>query len=134
MNEFEKNLEEELAALSMPPEEKERAIRMLKKMLAMGIGVVYGDEDLNEPDGKVDCTSLLDGCKSRCCTFNFALTKEEAEKGIIEYNQDRKFFIAREEDGYCPHMDRQTYACNVYENRPNRCRVYDCTGDANVWF
>ena len=62
------------------------------------------------------------------------LTKDEVEAGYVQYNEERPFFIARSpDDGYCPHMDRETYACKVYENRPLRCRRYDCRDDSEVW-
>jgi len=103
------------------------------KTLEMGIGVVYGQEDEGIPDAVVDCDARLQQCRSICCTFQFALTKEEVQKGKIKYDPKRPFFIARDEDGYCPHLDRQTLKCTIWSDRPLRCRRYNCTNDPYVW-
>ncbi|MCW9013950.1 MAG: YkgJ family cysteine cluster protein [Gammaproteobacteria bacterium] len=115
-------------------EEKLRIISVLEKMLAMGIGAVYGDEDEGVPDADVPCGKVIQQCKAKCCTFIFALTKDEVKKGLVKHNEAKPFFIARDEsDGYCPHLDRQTYACEVWHDRPLRCRRYDCQQDKAVW-
>ena len=111
----------------MPPEERERLLAAMMRMMELGVGVVYGDEGPGVPDASLDCSERVKECKSRCCTLNFALTKDEVAEGVISHNTRRPFFIARDADGYCPHMDRQTYACTVYDQRPLRCRRYDCT-------
>jgi Fe-S-cluster containining protein len=40
---------------------------------------------------------------------------------------------ARDADGYCSHLDRKTYRCLIWEDRPERCRNYDCRKDSNIW-
>ena len=57
----------------------------------MGIGAVYGDEDEGMPDADIPCNSMLGQCKARCCGVVFALTRQEAEQGIVEYNRDKPF-------------------------------------------
>jgi hypothetical protein len=113
--------------------ERERLIAVMERMLEMGVCAVYGDEAEDGPDSCWDCRPYLDGCRARCCTFTFALTKDEVERGTIRHNPSRPFFIARDADGYCPHLDRATLRCLVWEQRPLRCRRYDCQGDTNVW-
>ena len=58
--------------------------------------------------------------------MHFALTKDEVGLGRIMYNTDRPYFIARDPDGYCPHLERETFSCRVWDHRPERCRRYDC--------
>ncbi len=117
----------EFCALS--GEEQKHLIAVMEKMLEMGIGAVYGEEDEGEADAEVDCKARLSECRSRCCTYHFALTKAEVEKGRIRHNPKRPFFIAREADGYCPHLDRRSLLCRVWADRPLRCRRYDCRRD-----
>jgi len=121
----------EFRALS--PEQRERLVSVMEKMLEMGVCAVYGDESDDAPDSPWECNAYLHRCQAKCCTFSFALTKEEVDRGGIRHNPDRRFFIARDGDGYCPHLDRATLQCLVWEQRPLRCRRYDCQGDTNVW-
>lgn len=118
---------------AMSPEQREKLLSVMEKMIDMGMAAVYGDEDEDVPDAQVDCAKYIPYCKAKCCTLIFALTRDEVDAGNVKYNQQRPFFIARDEDGYCPHMDRQTCGCLVWENRPLRCRRYDCRGDKNIW-
>ena len=118
---------------AMSPEQRNKLLSIMEKMIDMGMAAVYGDEDEGVADANVDCARCIPHCKAKCCTLIFALTKEEVAQGVIQYNQQRPYFIARDADGYCPHMDRQTYACTVWEQRPLRCRRYDCREDKNIW-
>lgn len=113
-------------------EEDKKLSSLIKKMLEMGMGAVYGIEDAGIPDAEVQCEERMKECRAKCCTFQFALTKEEVKQGRIQYNTKRPYFIARDMDGYCPHLDRETLICTVYEERPLRCRRYDCRDDPDV--
>ncbi len=131
MNNEPKEIPEELAEdpefLALSGEEKQHLIAVMEKMLEMGIGAIYGEEEEEEPEAAVDCNSEIAECRARCCTYHFALTKTEVEKGHIRHNPKRPFFIARDADGYCPHLDRRTLRCRIWTERPLRCRRYDCT-------
>ncbi len=129
----EKNLSDNKDYLDISHEEDKRIAPIIEKMLEMGMGAVYGQEDEGVPDAYVDCEANIRHCKAICCTFNFALTKKEVQKGHIKHNTRRPFFIARDSDGYCPHLDRDTLQCNIWEERPLRCRRYDCREDPDVW-
>jgi len=120
-------------SLLLSDEEMRRIRAVMEKMLEMGIAAVYGEEDTAVPDADVDCESRLGRCRAKCCTFTFALTKEEVKKGHVIHNPERPFFIKREEDGYCPHLERSSLQCGIWEDRPLRCRRYDCTEDPQVW-
>ena len=114
-------------------EQKAYIKEMVEKLMEKRILVVYGDED-----EKAETVIFHDEerrvlCKSVCCSFIFALTKSDVEKGIIQWNPKRPYFIARDEDGYCSHFDRKTLLCSIWEDRPERCRNYDCRRDTNVW-
>lgn len=119
---------------AMTPAQRQRLLSFAEQAIEKKIFCVYGDEDAGVPDSNWPCHQYLDRCKAKCCTFIFALTKDEVELGLVQTNEQRPFFIARDPvDGYCPHLDRQTYQCGVYENRPLRCRRYDCEHDPAVW-
>ena len=114
--------------------EEQRAYikKMLARLMELGIGAVYGVEETSD-EVVIDHEERLSQCKAVCCSFIFALTKEEVQKGHIQWNRKRPHFIARDEDGFCPHLDRETFKCNIWAERPQRCRQYDCRKDPNVW-
>ena len=118
---------------AMSPGQRERLLSVMEKMIDMGMAAVYGDEDDDEPDASIDCEQCLSACKAKCCTLVFALTRDEVKQGVAHYNQQRPYFIARDEDGYCPHLDRDTFRCAIWEDRPLRCRRYDCRDDDYIW-
>jgi len=119
---------------AIPPDQRMKLIGIMEKMLKLGMAGIYGDEDEGVPEAKVDCASCQSHCQARCCTLIFALTKEEVEQGLVQYNKEKPFFIARDAaDGYCPHLDRETYRCGVWDDRPLRCRRYDCRDDERIW-
>ena len=99
--------------INIPEEEIKRLVSAMMKTLEMGICVVYGDEDTNTPDAVVNCDKHLDKCKSICCSFHFALTKEEVHRGHIKHEIKRPFFIAHDIDKYCHHLNRYTLKCNI---------------------
>jgi len=115
--------------------EEERADikKMIERLMEKGFFVVYGDEADEEKTVLFDPGGRKELCKAICCSSVFALTKKEVEKGIIKWNPKRPYFIARDEDGYCPHLDRKSLLCKIWEDRPERCRKYDCRKDQNVW-
>lgn len=115
--------------------EEQRAYmkKMIERLMEKGIFVVYGDESDEEKTVLFDPECKKEVCKTVCCSFVFALTKKEVEKGIIKWNPKRPYFIARDNDGYCPHLDRESLLCKIWEDRPERCRKYDCRKDQNVW-
>ncbi len=123
---FPAELAEDPEFLALSEKERERLVAVMEKMLEMGIGAVYGVEE-NGADARIDCRSRIAECRARCCTYHFALTKKEVEKGHIRHNPQRPFFIARDTDGYCPHLNRTTLLCRIWSERPQRCRKYDCT-------
>ena len=106
---------------------------MIQKLMEKGIFVVYGDEDEAAEEIAFDDGGRKEICKAVCCSFIFALTKRDKERGDAKWNPKRPYFIAVDDDGFCTHLDRKTLACKIWENRPERCRHYDCRKDSNVW-
>ena len=112
--------------LPLSEEEKSKILEIALERMVMIDNKIYGLEDATEPEAEVDCGSRIKSCKAVCCTYAFALTQEEAKQGIVKYNEERPFYIARDSDGYCPHLDRTTFRCSIHEKRPLRCRKYAC--------
>jgi hypothetical protein len=119
--------------IDMPEEERVRLKKIIEKLMESGSFFVYGDEDKTEETVSFHGCERKKTCKSICCSFIFALTKEEVKKGTIKWNQKRPYFIAREKDGFCPHLDRKHLRCSIYNDRPKRCRKYHCEKDPTVW-
>jgi Fe-S-cluster containining protein len=83
----------------------------------------------------VNCKSRLHICKAICCRFPFALSRQDVEEGIIRWEFGRPYLIAHDGDGYCVHLDRETYKCTIYEHRTVPCRGFDCRDNERwkVW-
>jgi hypothetical protein len=113
--------------LQISDQERQRIVSILNKMLEMGIGAIYGQEEEGLPDAVIDCRRRIQECRAACCTLTFALTRDEVLKGNIKHNREKPFFISRNTDGYCTHLDRSSMECTVWNDRPLRCRRYDCT-------
>lgn len=122
--------------LAIPAEKRPRVLEMLaafEKTLERGVAAIYGDEPPDAPDADVPCERHLHACRAQCCSLIFALTPAEVETGVVRYNPERPYFIARDDDGLCPHLDRASLRCLVWEQRPLRCRRYDCRDNAAIW-
>ena len=119
--------------IQMTDEERAHLIKILEKLMESGSMSVYGDEDNTEETKCSHGCERKKTCKSICCSFIFALTKDEVKRGIVKWNEKRPYFIAREKDGFCPHLDRKHLRCCIYNDRPKRCRKYHCKKDPNVW-
>ncbi len=118
---------------------KQVAERLVKSFIESGIGLLYQDPEEDkytfEHEANVDCLSRLHICKSICCKFPFALSKQDVDEGIIRWEFGRPYLIAHDTNGYCVHMDRKTYNCTVRENRPVPCRGFTCENNQkwHVW-
>ena len=118
---------------------KEVAKRLVKKFTESGIGLKYQDPEYDkytfEYESEVDCLDRLPICKAICCKFPFALSRQDVEEGIICWDFGQPYMIAHGEDGYCVHLNRETYQCAVRENRPVPCRGFNCINNKKwkVW-
>jgi hypothetical protein len=89
----------------------------------------YALENLPE----IDCAARISLCKARCCTFTFALSFQDLDEGIVQWNYARPYQIRAKPDGYCVHFEPGSGGCGVYANRPAACRTYDCRNDKRIW-
>jgi hypothetical protein len=89
---------------------------------------VRRDEPGEEP--QIDCASRLPVCKAACCRLHWALSIEEIESGRVKWELGRPYFNRHNADGYCHQWDG---GCQIYEDRPNPCRMYSCEHDDRIW-
>lgn len=115
---------------------KSTAERLVEKFKRSGIGLVYqeGEQDKYEfeHESHVDCANRTHICKAVCCKFPFALSKQDVEEGKIKWDFHHPYMIAHDEEGYCVHLDRETFECTVRDHRPIPCRACDCR-DNKKW-
>lgn len=112
------------------------AERLIKRFTESGLGLLYQDPEFDkyafEQEADVDCDSCLATCKAICCKFPFALSRQDVDEGIIRWELKRPYLIAHDSDGYCVHLDRETFQCSVHDHRPVPCRGFDCR-NSNRW-
>lgn len=113
------------------------AERLVKKFRQDGIGTAHQDPEYEkysyEGGVEIDCASRIQLCKAACCRLRFALSRQDVEEGIVQWDFSHPYFIAQGEDGYCRHLDRGCMGCSVHKNRPVPCRGYDCRQDKRIW-
>lgn len=112
--------------------------RLVKKFAEKGMGALYQDPEHDKYtfDKKVDidCQSRVHICKAACCrVFSFALSRQDIEEGVIKWNLGRPYLIAKDEEGYCTHLDLSSYQCIVRKYRPVPCRAFDCRKESRIW-
>lgn len=119
----------------LTPELRQRLLRLVPKLIELGMGCTYSAESPEDgrAEADVDCARRTPLCRAVCCSFRFALTREETEAGEIMHDAGHPFFIAQGPDGYCVHHDRDGRLCTIWEKRPLRCRRYSCLAESRVW-
>jgi hypothetical protein len=82
---------------------------------------------------EIDCASRLHLCKAACCRLPFALSKHDVQEGIVKWDLGQPYMNARDEQGYCAHLEKGACRCTIYAQRPIPCRGYDCRSDQRIW-
>jgi Fe-S-cluster containining protein len=120
-------------------DERKRIVaeRLEAKYREQGMGVMRQEAEADKyafgGGPEIDCASRLHLCKAACCRLNFALSKQDVEEGVVQWEFGRPYMIRHGADGYCAHLDREGCRCGVYQHRPYPCRAYDCRGDERIW-
>ncbi len=109
---------------------KEVAGRLVKKYEESRVGLLHQDPEEDKytfnKHPNINCGDRLKTCKAVCCKIPFALSKQDVEEGKVRWEFGRPYLIGHDEDGYCTHIDRETFKCGAYEKRPLPCRGFDC--------
>ncbi len=118
---------------------REVAKAVVDMFIQSGVSLIYQDPEYDKYNYKqeahVDCRSRMHICKSICCKLPHALSRQDVSEGIIRWEFKRPYLIAHGADGYCVHLDRKTFDCTAYANRPVACRGFDCrnTERWHIW-
>jgi len=120
-------------------EEQRNAVdeELKKEFVEKGMSVAIHEQDSSKYEYndavEIDCESRIDLCKAACCRLTFALSKEDVEESIVNWDLGRPYIIAHGDDGYCTHLGGRSRSCGVYKNRPLTCRKFDCRKDDRIW-
>lgn len=99
-----------------------------------GARVLSDDTDKYTAEGAdINCAERIHLCRAACCKLRFYLSKQDLQEQKVRWNVAEPYQVLHREDGYCSHCSPTTKACEVHENRPLVCRVYDCRNDPRIW-
>jgi len=117
---------------------REQAAEQLRReYLERGMAVAMQEFGVSKYEFKggaeIDCENRLHLCQAACCRLPFALSKQDVQEGIVKWDLGQPYLNARDEQGYCTHLQRGTCRCTVYHHRPIPCRGYDCRKDGRIW-
>ena len=75
----------------------------------------------NRPDPEISC----DSCEACCCRLEvLLLTDTGVPDHFIKIDQWGGMTMARQDDGWCTALNRNTLMCMIYEKRPLVCREF----------
>ena len=124
-------------AADLSARREQLAEELKRDYVSRGMAVAMQEFEVSKYEFKggaeIDCESRLHLCKAACCRLPFALSKHDVQEGVVKWELGQPYMNARDEDGYCTHLDRTTHQCSVYNQRPIPCRGYDCRKDQRVW-
>jgi len=111
--------------------------RLAEQLEEKGLGVLLQEKEEDkyayEGSVKIDCASRVHLCRASCCRLAFALSKQDVQEGIVKWDLERPYTIARGQDNYCSHLEQGSKTCSIWEKRPVPCRAFDCRRDARIW-
>ena len=58
---------------------------------------------------------------------------QDVGEGAVLWDLRYPYIIAKDDEGYCRHLNRSSGRCCVYECRPLLCRLFDCREDKCIW-
>jgi Fe-S-cluster containining protein len=118
---------------------KKTAEQLIQKFEDSRIGLLYQEPEEDKytfkPKHAIHCESRLPACRAICCKIPFALSKQDVEERAIRWEFGRPYLIAHDGEGYCVHLDKKSYRCNAYKQRPVPCRGFHCRDNERwpVW-
>ena len=76
----------------------------------------------NAPEADVSCLN----CQASCCRLEVMIITDtgvpEEHISVDEWGSET---LLRLDDGWCSALDRETFMCSIYENRPWICREFE---------
>ena len=111
--------------------------RLADGRFAGGLGFVMQAAAADEQDAgaevPVDCAARRPLCRSACCALDVPLAQSDVAEGVLRWDLGHPYYLRRDSDRYCHHLQRPASACTEYERRPSTCRRYTCADDARIW-
>lgn len=78
------------------------------------------------PDPAIDCAT----CRACCCRLEVMLMGEDDPPArFVETDRWGGQVMTRLSDGLCAALDRETYRCTIYAQRPGVCRDFETGSD-----
>lgn len=87
-----------------------------------------------------DCLDMLPFCHAQCCGLMGTMVNEESQEKLaqvygeeaaevlLDFHQSGEGIVMKRcSDGRCIALDRDTFKCSIYENRPDTCKNFHCT-------
>jgi uncharacterized protein len=76
----------------------------------------------NVSKGEVTCSN----CMALCCRLEVMIVSDTGVPDIhISRDEWGAETMLRLDDGWCSAIDRETFMCSIYENRPLICREFE---------
>ena len=111
--------------------------RLAEQFEEKGLGILLQDKEEDKyayPGSvKIDCASRIHLCHAACCRLAFALSKQDVQEGIVKWDLEKPYLIARGKDNYCTHIEQGPMTCSIWDKRPVPCRAFDCRRDGRIW-
>lgn len=77
-------------------------------------------KDLSDPE--ITCSN----CQACCCRLEvMAISDTDIPEWHIMFDEGGGETMLRLEDGWCSALDRGTFKCTIYEDRPWGCREFE---------
>lgn len=74
----------------------------------------------------IDPQITCDNCQGCCCQLEVMILSETGvPEAFLSEDEWGGQVMTRLDDGWCIAMDRDTYRCSIYENRPWICREFE---------
>ena len=76
----------------------------------------------NAPENEVNCSN----CQACCCRLEVMIISDTGVPEVhISVDKWGAETMLRLDDGWCSALDRETFMCSIYENRPLICREFE---------
>ena len=86
-----------------------------------------------QEESSINCMERIPICKARCCKLSFALSFQDLDERIVQWDYSVPYQVKKKENGFCVHHVADTCQCEIYQHRPAVCRTYDCSKDKRIW-
>lgn len=84
------------------------------------------DDDIGED---IDSSVACERCAAVCCRLTVLLMPgDRIDPRLVDIDERGLHRMAKDEDGWCVALDRNTMGCSIYQQRPSICRDFAMGG------